>query len=58
VLVQGRAVFPEQNIVLPIFGEDLTPAFHAPKLFMGCSAIGPRGLMQDDVVSVATNVVL
>jgi len=54
VLVPGGAVFPEQNIVLPLFGEDLTPAFHAPKLFLGCSAIGPRGLMQDDVVLVAS----
>lgn len=54
VLIPGGAVFPEQNIVLPMFGEDLTPAFHAPKLFMGCSAIGPSGLMQDDVVLVAS----
>ncbi|MAK60244.1 MAG: DeoR family transcriptional regulator [Ponticaulis sp.] len=54
VLIPGGAVFPEQNIVLPMFGEDLTPAFHAPKLFLGCSAIGMSGLMQDDVVLVAS----
>lgn len=54
VLVPGGAVFPEQNIILPQFGEDLTPAFHAPKLFMGAAALGPRGLMQDDVVLVAS----
>jgi len=54
VLVPGGAVFPEQNIILPMFGEDLTPAFHAPKLFMGAACLGPRGLMQDDVVLVAS----
>lgn len=54
VLVPGGAVFPEQNIILPVFGEDLTPAFHAPKLFMGAAAIGAHGLMQDDVVLVAS----
>ncbi|KCZ93467.1 DeoR family transcriptional regulator [Hyphomonas johnsonii MHS-2] len=54
VLVPGGAVFPEQNIILPMFGEDLTPAFHAPKLFMGAAAIGACGLMQDDVVLVAS----
>ena len=54
VLIPGGAVFPEQNIVLPLFGEDLTPAFHAPKLFMGAAALSARGLMQDDVVLVAS----
>lgn len=54
VLVPGGAVFPEQNIILPVFGEDLTPAFHAPKLFMGVASIGPQGIMQDDIVIVAS----
>lgn len=53
VLMPGGAVFREQNIVLPVFGEDLTPQFHAPKLFMGAGAIGPQGLMQEDIVLVA-----
>lgn len=53
VLMPGGAVFREQNIVLPLFGEDLMPHFHAPKLFMGAGAIGPQGLMQEDVVLVA-----
>lgn len=54
VLVPGGAVFPEQNIILPLFGEDLTPAFYAPKLFMGAAALNARGLLQDDVVLVAS----
>lgn len=53
VMVPSGAVFPEQNIILPIFGEDGMPQFHASKLFMGASAISSRGLMQDDVVLVA-----
>jgi DeoR family transcriptional regulator, ulaG and ulaABCDEF operon transcriptional repressor len=53
VLVPSGAVFPEQNIILSIFGEDGMPQFHAGKLFMGASSIGPKGLMQLDVVLVA-----
>jgi DeoR family transcriptional regulator, ulaG and ulaABCDEF operon transcriptional repressor len=53
VLVPSGAVFPEQNIILSIFGEDGMPQFHAGKLFMGASSIGPMGLMQLDVVLVA-----
>lgn len=29
------------------------PRFHAPKLFMGAAAVGPRGVMQQDVILVA-----
>ena len=29
------------------------PRFHAPKLFMGAAAVGPQGVMQQDVVLVA-----
>jgi DeoR family transcriptional regulator, ulaG and ulaABCDEF operon transcriptional repressor len=54
VLVPSGAVFPEQNIILSIFGEDGMPNFHAGKLFMGCSSIGPKGIMQLDVVLVAS----
>lgn len=53
VLVPSGAVFPEQSIILSVFGEDGMPRFHAPKLFMGAAALGPQGLMQDDVVLVA-----
>ncbi len=53
VLVPSGAVFPEQNIILSVFGDDGMPKFHAPKLFMGAAAIGPAGLMQADPVLVA-----
>jgi DeoR family ulaG and ulaABCDEF operon transcriptional repressor len=53
ILVPSGAVFPEQNIILSVFGDDGMPQFHAPKLFMGAAALGPRGLMQADIVLVA-----
>lgn len=53
VLVPSGAVFPEQNIILSVFGEEGMPQFHAPKLFMGAAAIGAAGLMQADPVLVA-----
>jgi DeoR family transcriptional regulator, ulaG and ulaABCDEF operon transcriptional repressor len=53
VLVPSGAVFPEQSIILSVFGEDGMPRFHAPKLFMGAASIGSQGLMQADVVLVA-----
>jgi DeoR family ulaG and ulaABCDEF operon transcriptional repressor len=53
VLVPSGAVFPEQSIILSVFGEEGMPRFHAPKLFMGAAAIGPAGLMQADPVLVA-----
>jgi DeoR family transcriptional regulator, ulaG and ulaABCDEF operon transcriptional repressor len=54
VLVPSGAVFPEQNIILSVFGEDGMPKFHAPKLFMGAASIGPAGIMQADPVLVAS----
>jgi DeoR family transcriptional regulator, ulaG and ulaABCDEF operon transcriptional repressor len=53
VLVPSGAVFPEQNIILSVFGDDGMPRFHAPKLFMGAASIGSQGLMQADIVLVA-----
>lgn len=53
ILVPSGSVFREQNIILAAAGEESMPRFHAPKLFMGSAAIGPQGLMQDDVVLVA-----
>ena len=53
ILVPSGAVFPEQNIILSVFDDDSMPRFHAPKLFMGAASIGPRGLMQADIVLVA-----
>lgn len=52
ILVPSGAVFPEQNIILSVFGDDGMPRFHAPKLFMGAASLGPQGLMQADVVLV------
>jgi DeoR family transcriptional regulator, ulaG and ulaABCDEF operon transcriptional repressor len=53
ILVPSGAVFPEQNIILSVFGDDGMPRFHAPKLFMGAATIGSQGLMQADIVLVA-----
>lgn len=53
ILVPSGAVFPEQNIILSVFGDDGMPRFHAPKLFMGAASIGAQGLMQADIVLVA-----
>jgi DeoR family ulaG and ulaABCDEF operon transcriptional repressor len=53
ILVPSGAVFREQNIILAPAGEDSMPRFHAPKLFMGAAAVGPRGVMQTDVILVA-----
>lgn len=53
IQVPGGAVFREQNIILSAAGDDLMPRFHAPQLFMGAAAVGPRGIMQADVVLVA-----
>lgn len=53
LLVPSGSVFREQNIILAPAGEDSMPRFHAPKLFMGAAAVGPRGVMQQDVILVA-----
>lgn len=53
ILVPSGAVFPEQNIILSVFGDPGMPNFHAPKLFMGAASIGEMGLMQADIVLVA-----
>jgi DeoR family transcriptional regulator, ulaG and ulaABCDEF operon transcriptional repressor len=53
VLVPSGAVFPDQNIILSVFGEDGMPKFHARRLFMGAASIGPAGAMQADPMLVA-----
>jgi DeoR family transcriptional regulator, ulaG and ulaABCDEF operon transcriptional repressor len=55
VLVPSGAVFPEQSIILSVFGDDGMPRFHAPKLFMGAASVGPLGIMQLDIILVASN---
>lgn len=54
ILVPGGNVFREQNIILTAAGDDLMPRFHAPRLFMGAAAVGPLGVMQPDIVLVAS----
>jgi DeoR family ulaG and ulaABCDEF operon transcriptional repressor len=54
VLVPGGAVFREQDIILSAAGDDLMPRFYATKLFMGATAVGQQGIMQPDVVLVAS----
>ncbi len=53
ILVPSGSVFREQNIILAPAGEASMPRFHAPKLFMGAAAVGPQGVMQQDVILVA-----
>jgi DeoR family transcriptional regulator, ulaG and ulaABCDEF operon transcriptional repressor len=54
VLVPAGQIFREQNIILSAAGDDVMPSLHAPRLFMGAAAVGPQGLMQADVVLVAS----
>lgn len=54
LLVPSGAIFREQNIILAPSGEDSMPRFHAPRLFMGAAAVGPQGVMQQDVILVAS----
>jgi DeoR family ulaG and ulaABCDEF operon transcriptional repressor len=53
LLVPSGVIFREQNIILAPHGEESMPRFHAPKLFMGAAAVGPRGVMHQDVILVA-----
>lgn len=53
LLLPSGTIFREQNIILAPSGEDSMPQFHAPKLFMGAAAVGPQGVMQQDVILVA-----
>jgi DeoR family transcriptional regulator, ulaG and ulaABCDEF operon transcriptional repressor len=53
LLLPSGTIFREQNIILAPAGEDSMPRFHAPKLFMGAAAVGPQGVMQQDVILVA-----
>jgi DeoR family ulaG and ulaABCDEF operon transcriptional repressor len=53
LLVPAGQVFPEQNVILTVAGDDGMSQFHAPKLFMGAASLGPAGLMQVDIILVA-----
>ncbi len=54
ILLPSGTLFREQNIVLAPSGEDSMPRFHAPRLFMGAAAVGSQGVMQQDVILVAS----
>lgn len=53
LLVPGGSVFREQDIILSAAGDEAMPNFHAPRLFMGATSIGAKGIMQPDVILVA-----
>jgi DeoR family transcriptional regulator, ulaG and ulaABCDEF operon transcriptional repressor len=53
ILLPSGTLFREQNIILAPAGEESMPRFHAPKLFIGAAAVGPQGVMQDDIILVA-----
>lgn len=48
----GGQIFREQNIILSPFEDDGLARYHAARMFMGAAALGPRGLMQADVVLI------
>jgi DeoR family ulaG and ulaABCDEF operon transcriptional repressor len=48
VLVPAGAIYREQNIILSPFDNDGSSHFYARKMFMGCRALGPLGLMEGD----------
>ena len=48
----GGQIFREQNIILSPFDDDGLARYHAARMFMGAAALGPRGLMQADVVLI------
>jgi DeoR family ulaG and ulaABCDEF operon transcriptional repressor len=48
-LVAGT-LFREQNMVLPLEGHDGCADFHARRMFMGATSVGPQGVMQSDLI--------
>lgn len=48
VLLPGGVVYPEQNIILSPFENDVTRNFYARRMFMGAQGIGPLGVMEAD----------
>lgn len=54
ILLPSGTIFREQRIILAPSGENSMPRFHAPKVFLGAAAVGPQGVMQHDVILVAS----
>lgn len=48
VVIPGGVVYPEQNIILSPFDNDVTRNFYARFMFMGAQGIGPLGVMEAD----------
>ncbi len=54
ILVPGGSVFREQDIILSAGGDDTMPRFHAPQFFMGAASVGSKGVMNSDILLVAS----
>lgn len=52
VMLPAGAIYREQNIILSPFDEDGSRHFYARRMFMGCRALGPLGLMEGDPLLV------
>jgi DeoR family transcriptional regulator, ulaG and ulaABCDEF operon transcriptional repressor len=52
VLITGGEVFPEQNVVLNPYGDNIIDKFVATKIFLGAQAISDKGLLQTDPLLV------
>ena len=50
IYMPAGALYREQNIVLSPFDDDGTSHYAASKIFMGAASVGPRGLMQTDLI--------
>lgn len=54
LLVPGGKVDAERGAIVATAGDDCTPQFRAEKLFISGTAIGPVGLMQSDIILIAS----
>lgn len=54
ILLPGGSVFREQDIILAAGGDDTMPKFHAPQFFMGAASVGSQGIMNQDILVVAS----
>lgn len=52
VLLPAGAIYRKQNIILSPFDADGSGHFYAKRMFMGCRALGPLGLMEGDPLLV------
>ena len=52
ILITGGEVFPEQNVVLNPYGDNIISKYVATKIFLGAQAITEKGLLQTDPLLV------